>query len=57
MTKRLSNDRFKSTLHRVVNKLGKERYSIPYFFEPDFSALIEPICLEKDEKPKYESIT
>ncbi|CAN0520414.1 unnamed protein product, partial [Scytosiphon promiscuus] len=31
-----TNDNLRSTVHRVVNKLGRERYSIPYFFEPNF---------------------
>jgi len=43
MVKRVSNNKFRSTLHRVVNKSGKERYSVPFFFEPDFNALINPV--------------
>lgn len=40
MLQRWTNDTFKSTLHRVMNKSGKERYSIPFFYEPNFNAEI-----------------
>lgn len=33
----------KSTVHRVVNPEGRERFSCPLFFEPDFYACIEPL--------------
>ncbi|WPG98488.1 Hypothetical protein R9X50_00127900 [Acrodontium crateriforme] len=33
-----SNGRYKSTLHRVVNKSGDERYSIPCFYQGDLAA-------------------
>lgn len=31
-------------MHRVVNKLGRERYSIPYFFEPNFDTEVGTAC-------------
>ena len=32
-----------ATPHRVVNKYGYERYSIPFFMTPDFDAKISPL--------------
>ena len=47
---RWTNSLFKSTLHRVVNATGRERYSIAYFFQPSFDAVIEclPHCCSAD---------
>lgn len=39
---RWSNDRFRSTLHRVVNRSGHERYSIATFYDPTYSAIVDP---------------
>ena len=39
---RWTNDRFASTPHRVVNRSGGERFSIATFYDPDFSALVDP---------------
>jgi len=35
MLQRWSNDRLRSTLHRVVNTSGRERLSSAFFFEPN----------------------
>lgn len=40
---RWSNGRFKATLHCVVNETGRERFSLPFFFEPNLDAAIEPL--------------
>jgi isopenicillin N synthase-like dioxygenase len=39
---RWSNNRFKSTPHRVVNSSGKERYSIATFYDPTYGAMVDP---------------
>ncbi len=52
---RWSNDRFVSTPHRVINRSGRERYSQPFFFDPNMEASIEvlPSCLPPGQQPKY----
>jgi isopenicillin N synthase-like dioxygenase len=51
---RWTNDVYVSTPHRVVNRSGRERYSIAYFFDPNPEALVEgiPSCGE----PRYAPI-
>jgi isopenicillin N synthase-like dioxygenase len=39
---RWSNDRFASTPHRVVNRSGRERYSMPVFFDPNWETMVDP---------------
>lgn len=63
MLSRHSNNRLKSTIHRVVNppreKWGTSRYSIPFFMHPISEMPLD--CLENcidDEHPKlYDDIT
>ena len=54
-----TNDMYKSTLHRVVNASGRERYSVPYFYDgdADYEVVCIPKCLKPGEEPKYEPIT
>ncbi|KAJ2922434.1 hypothetical protein H1R20_g14659, partial [Candolleomyces eurysporus] len=51
-----ADDVFKSTPHRVINRSGHERYSIPLFFGTNYDVLLEPIstCISPDCTPKYE---
>lgn len=43
MLHRLSNGRLLSTPHRVINTSGRERYSVPFFYDPHVSADIAPL--------------
>ena len=63
MLSRLTNNRLKSTLHRVVNPpqelWEKPRYSVPFFMHPvpsmDLSCL--PQCVDQAHPKAYEDIT
>ncbi|ONI88156.1 oxidoreductase [Saccharothrix sp. ALI-22-I] len=54
-----TNDRWVSTVHRVVNptreQAARERYSVPFFHQPNYDALIAciPTCTDEDNPPKY----
>lgn len=59
-----TNDRWVSTMHRVVNPprdaaAGNRRLSIPFFHQPNYDALIEclPSCCGPDHPPRYEPVT
>ncbi len=39
---------FSSMLHRVINRSGRERYSIPFFMYPSYDALIQPLMKNPD---------
>lgn len=43
MLHRLSNGKLLSTPHQVINATGRERYSVPFFFDPHVSAEIKPL--------------
>jgi isopenicillin N synthase-like dioxygenase len=55
---RWTNDVYVSNAHRVVNRSGRERYSIAYFGDPNAEALVAavPSVLAPDEEPKYPPI-
>lgn len=57
LLQRWSNDRFRSTRHRVINRSGKARYSIPVFFDPHTDTLIDPCMLGVDRiDSRYEPV-
>ncbi len=58
MLARWTNDRFVSTPHRVINRSGSERYSIPYFFDTDMEAVIEclPTCVGASNPARYQPV-
>ena len=55
MMTRWTNDYFLSTVHRVFNGSGQERYSIPFFYGVDYDAMIEPLesCVSEELPAKY----
>jgi isopenicillin N synthase-like dioxygenase len=59
MMYRWTNGRFKSTPHRALPPVGRQRYAIPYFMGPHIDTLIEclPTCQEPDRPPTFPPIT
>ena len=58
----ISNDKYKSVLHRAVVNSDKERISIPTFYCPSFDAVVGPqhellINEEEDSPAIYRSFT
>lgn len=63
MLQRLTNNRLKSTTHRVVNPpkelLGTSRYSVPFFLHPrsDMPLNCLPSCISEENPKAYDDIT
>jgi isopenicillin N synthase-like dioxygenase len=56
---RWTNDVYVSTPHRVVNRSGRERYSIAYFLDPNPDAVVSaiPATVPAGSGPKYPPVT
>lgn len=56
---RLSNDTFKSTVHRVYNTSTEERVSMPFFFGLNFNEVcgVVPTCVSEKRPALYEPIS
>lgn len=56
---RWTNDVYVSTPHRVVNRGGRERYSLAFFLDPNPDAEIAclPTCTSTERPPRYAPIT
>jgi len=59
LLQRWTNDVFQSTPHRVINRAGRPRYSIPFFFRPNSEYVVDTMPqFITPERPKvYEPIT
>jgi isopenicillin N synthase-like dioxygenase len=52
-----TNGRFPATVHRVRNKTGQERYSLPFFLTPDADAELAVLeCCRDDENDDAEKV-
>ncbi|CAI2173753.1 20263_t:CDS:2, partial [Funneliformis geosporum] len=53
-----SNNVYQSTLHRVIHQGDNYRVSVPFFYEPNFDAKIEPLepCLKLDPVRHHEPV-
>lgn len=59
MMERWTNDKYTSTLHRVISPVSdRDRYSVAFFNEGLLDQIIEciPTCLEEGETPKYKPV-
>lgn len=53
-----SNGRYLSNYHRVRNRAGVERFSVPFFMNPDFDTVIAPLpeLMQPGETPLHEPV-
>jgi len=52
MLDRMTGGYYKSTPHRVLNLSGKDRYSYPFFFDPNFDVKIKAVALEHIDRSR-----
>ena len=59
LIQKLTNDLYLANMHRVINASGRERYSIPFFIDADFDAVIAPLpsCVSGTNPQRYQPVT
>jgi isopenicillin N synthase-like dioxygenase len=59
MLARWTNDRYVSTPHQVVSRATGDRYSVPFFVNPDPDTVVEciPSCATAERPARYEPVT
>lgn len=54
MLEKLSERRYKSTMHRVKNISGKQRITFPFFFDPSWDAVVKKLPFAEESKDEQE---
>lgn len=63
MLERWTNGEYNSTLHRVINTSGTDRYSVPFFYDGNLDCVLKPldgsereaITVEQHMKSRYKA--
>ncbi len=58
MVARMTNGHFRSTPHRVISHRSQRRFSLPFFFFPDYAMRVEvlPEYQSADNPPRFEPV-